>query len=304
MARIAFIGLGKMGGPMATNLVRAQHQVAGFDTDPASCSLAAEQGIAVTRSAREAAEMAEAIITMLPSGTIVRRVIRELLPAVRPGTLFIDCSTIDIAEACEIAAVAQQSGQPMLDAPVSGGVAGATAGTLTFMVGGLGEAYACAHPILSAMGSRIVHCGSNGLGQAAKICNNMVAGISLVAVSEAFLLARALGLPDQVFYDVASASSAQCWALTTQCPVPGPVPSSAANRDFAPGFAAELMLKDLRLGQAAADRARLATPMGSLAARLYEDYAAHGGVGRDFAGIIEWISTLDRDPCLQEEWHA
>lgn len=291
---IAFIGLGNMGSSMAANLVRAGLAVNGYDPSVAALDQASELGVRAFSSAA-AVENSDAIIMMLPSGSIVLTVLAEIATSAKPGTLILDCSTIDIADARTAASTAKAHGFAMLDAPVSGGVGGAAAGTLTFMVGGSEEDYLRATDLLSIMGQRVVHCGASGLGQAAKICNNMVAAICMIGVSEAFLLSHSLGLSDEIFYAIASTSSAKCWALTTQCPVPGPVPDSAANRDFRPGFATELMLKDLRLGQAAADIASVPTPMGNLATRLYEDYAANGGAGKDFAGVIQWLSNLTRN---------
>ena len=289
MTTIAFIGLGNMGGPMAANLVKAQHRVIGFDLAEASCEQARAEGVAVAASAREAVGEAEVVITMLPAGRHVLSVWADILPAARPGALVIDSSTIDVESARRAHALAAERGLLSLDAPVSGGVGGARAATLTFMAGGAAEAFARAEPILSQMGKRVVHCGDPGAGQAAKICNNMILGISMIGVAEAFVLAEKLGLSHQALFDVASTSSGQCWSLTTYCPVPGPVPSSPANNGYKPGFAASLMLKDLRLAQEAALASGAATPLGAEAAQLY---ALFNGAGRgedDFSGIVNFV---------------
>ncbi len=289
MAKIAFIGLGNMGGPMAANLLKAGHSVAGFDTSEAACGAAAEAGVLVKPSLAEAANGADAIITMLPNGRLVLECLQGLLPNTPPGALFIDSSTIDVADARVAHEAAVAAGMQLVDAPVSGGTMGAAAGTLTFMVGGTGEAFDRAQPLLANMGRKIVHCGEAGAGQAAKICNNMILGISMIAVSEAFVLGEKLGLSHQALFDVASTSSGQCWALTTNCPVPGPVPGSPANREYKPGFATALMLKDLRLSQDCAEKFGADTKFGRYAAELYSEFAESGGGGQDFSGIIEAI---------------
>ena len=286
MTQIAFIGLGNMGGPMAANLVKAGHSVTGFDLVPAVLEAAKAAGVAIAATPGDAVAGADSIITMLPSGKHVLSVYDAILPAVAPGTLLIDSSTIDVDSARNAHALAADKGAVALDAPVSGGVGGAAAGTLTFMVGGSAAAFVRAEPILAAMGKKIVACGDAGAGQAAKICNNMILGISMIAVSEAFVLAEKLGLSHQALFDVASTSSGQCWSLTTYCPVPGPVPTSPANRDYQPGFAAALMLKDLALSQDAADSAGAATPLGAAATKLYEAMVAAEQGGVDFSGII------------------
>jgi 3-hydroxyisobutyrate dehydrogenase len=289
MSNIAFIGLGNMGGPMATNLLKAGHRVTGFDVTPAACDAAASGGVIVAPSLAAAAADANAIITMLPNGPLVLQCWQGadgLLAHAAPGTLFIDSSTIDVADARAAHAAANSAGMIAVDAPVSGGTGGAAAATLTFMVGGAAEAFARAQPFLAAMGRKIVHCGDAGAGQAAKICNNMILGISMIAVSEAFVLGEKLGLSHQALFDVASTASGQCWALTTNCPVPGPVPQSPANRDYKPGFATALMLKDLHLSQACAAKFGAQTVLGAHATRLFEAYAAAGGGGTDFSGII------------------
>jgi 3-hydroxyisobutyrate dehydrogenase len=289
MATIGFIGLGNMGGPMAANLVKAGHRVTGFDLVSAALAAAEAAGVAIAASPAEAVAGAEIVVTMLPSGKQVLGVYdgpQGIIAAVEPGTLLIDSSTIDVESARKAHALAAAKGTDALDAPVSGGVGGALAGTLTFMVGGSADAFARAEAILAAMGTKIVHCGDAGAGQAAKICNNMILGISMIAVSEAFVLAEKLGLSQQALFDVSSTSSGQCWSLTTYCPVPGPVPTSPANRDYQPGFAAALMLKDLTLSQDAAASAGATTPLGAAATRLYAAMvdAEQGGV--DFSGIV------------------
>ena len=289
MAGIAFVGLGKMGGPMAANLVKAGHVVGGFDLAPASLDAARQAGVAVAGSAREAVRGADVVITMLPAGKHVLSVYADLLPDASSGTLFVDCSPIEVDSARTAQGQAQAAGLLALDAPVSGGTGGAAAGTLTFMVGGTEQAFGAAHPILSAMGRKIVHCGGAGAGQAAKICNNMILGTSMIAVSEAFVLGERLGLSHQALFDVASTASGQCWALTTYCPVPGPVPASPANWDYQPGFAVALMLKDLRLAQEAARSAGANAALGQHAADIYGAFAAAGQAGMDFSAIIHAI---------------
>ncbi len=289
MTTIAFIGLGNMGGPMAANLVKAGHEVTGFDLVSGLREAAAKTGVRIASSAKHAAEFAELVITMLPAGKHVVGVWQQVLSAPKRGALFIDSSTIDVVSARKAHALAAEAGMASLDAPVSGGVGGATAGTLTFMAGGSAEAFARARPVLEAMGKRIVHCGDAGNGQAAKICNNMILGISMIGVAEAFTLAERLGLSHQALFDVASTSSGQCWSLTTYCPVPGPVPASPANNDYKPGFATDLMLKDLRLAQEAALAAGASTPLGAQAAQIYGLYAGAGNGGQDFSGVIRFL---------------
>jgi len=294
MARIGFVGLGNMGGPMAANLVKAGHQVIGFDTVPAACAAATATGVTIAESTAEAARDAELVITMLPSGQIVRAIYEEpngILRSAAPGTLFIESSTIDVASARAAHERAHAAGMVSIDAPVSGGVGGATAATLTFMAGGTQAAFDRARPILAAMGKKIVLCGDAGAGQAAKICNNMILGISMIAVSEAFALADRLGLSRQALFDVASTSSGQCWSLTSYCPVPGPVPTSPANNGYKPGFAASLMLKDLRLSQKAARETGTETALGEHATRIYEKFAASGHQGEDFSAIFRAIAA-------------
>jgi len=292
MARIGFIGLGNMGLPMAQKLIVAGHQVEGVDVSRASVEkLVASGGVAVATH-KIAASRGDVVITMLPSGKEVREVYlgpAGIVENANPGTLLIDCSTIDVETARAVAAEAEKRGLLMLDAPVSGGVNGAAGGTLTFMVGGSAQAFTRAESILQKMGKTIVHAGGPGTGQAAKICNNMILGISMIAVSEAFVLAEQLGLDHQKLFDISSRSSGQCWAMTAYCPVPGPVPASPANRDFAPGFTAAMMLKDLKLSQDAASSAGARTTLGAEAARIYSQYVDSGEAGRDFSGIIRFI---------------
>ena len=289
MTTIAFIGLGNMGNPMAANLVRAGHIVQGVDLMPENRVLSKEAGVVVADDGPTAVANADIVMTMLPAGKHVLSVYAEVAPWAAKGTLFIDSSTIDVASARRAHDIAAENGHMSIDAPVSGGTGGAAAGTLTFMAGGSPEAFSRAEPILKAMGGRIVHCGEAGAGQAAKICNNMILGISMIGVAEAFALAEKLGLSHQALFDVASTSSGQCWSLTTYCPVPGPVPGSPANRDYAPGFAASLMLKDLDLAQQAAQNAGATTPLGAQAAQLYRLFNAEGHGGMDFSGIIRML---------------
>ncbi len=292
MSTIAFIGLGNMGGPMAANLVKAGHAVTGFDLMDAAKAEAKAAGVSIAATATDAVRGADIVVTMLPAGRHVLAVWKEIAPACRKGALLIDSSTIDVDSARAAHQVAAQAGLQAVDAPVSGGTGGARAGTLTFMCGGEAEAFARAKPVLEAMGKKIVHCGPAGNGQAAKICNNMILGISMIAVCEGFTLAEKLGLSHQALFDVASTSSGQCWSLTTYCPVPGPVPTSPANNGYRPGFAAALMLKDLKLSQEAASSAGAHTPMGAAAAALYERFAeGHGDT--DFSGIIEALRKGD-----------
>jgi 3-hydroxyisobutyrate dehydrogenase len=289
MTRIAFVGLGNMGGPMATNLVKAGHDVRGFDLSEASVKSATAGGVRPAGSLAEAVGDAECIITMLPKGQHVIAVWTDLTTLIAEGTLVIDCSTVDVESARQAHRLAEVMNCISLDAPVSGGTSGATAGTLTFMVGGSEPAFALGQPVLEAMGRKIVHCGGGGAGQAAKICNNMILGISMIGVCEAFGLAEKLGLSHQALFDVASTSSGQCWSLTTYCPVPGPVPNSPANNDYRPGFASALMLKDLMLSQEAARQSGAATPLGEHAAALYAEFEKAGHGGEDFSAIIRML---------------
>ena len=289
MANIAFIGLGNMGGPMAANLVKAGHKVTAFDLVAASRDQAKADGAAIAESSVASVKGADVVVTMLPAGKHVLSVWNEVIPAMAKGTLIIDCSTIDVESAKQAHALAAKHGALSVDAPVSGGTGGAKGATLTFMCGGKDKAFAAAKPVLENMGKKIVHCGGAGAGQAAKICNNMILGISMIGVGEAFALAEKLGLSHQALFDVASTSSGQCWSLTTYCPVPGPVPTSPANRDYKPGFAAALMLKDLKLSQEAAQGAGAVTPLGAEAAQLYALFNAQGHGGADFSGIINFL---------------
>ncbi|PWK65245.1 3-hydroxyisobutyrate dehydrogenase [Streptomyces sp. CG 926] len=295
---VAFIGLGHMGGPMAVNLVKAGHRVLGFDLVPESLATAAAAGVEPAASAVEAAREADVVITMLPAGRHVLGLYGEqgLPAAARPGTLFIDCSTIDVADARAAHEAVVAAGHRALDAPVSGGVVGAEAATLTFMAGGGADEFAAAEPLLDAMGKKAVHCGAAGAGQAAKICNNMILAISMIGVSEAFVLAESLGLDHQALYDVASTASGQCWALTVNCPVPGPVPTSPANREYRPGFAAPLMAKDLGLAANALHSGGVNAPLGLKAAEMYAAFAAADGADLDFSAIVRTLRPQNGNP--------
>ena len=289
MATVAFIGLGNMGGPMAVNLVKAGHTVHGYDLVAASRDEAAKGGVAIAASAEDAVADADVVVTMLPAGAHVRAVWKGIAAKAKKGTLLIDSSTVDVESARAAHGMAQGAGLLSLDAPVSGGTGGAQGGTLTFMCGGSDEAFAKAKPFLEKMGKKIVHCGGNGAGQAAKICNNMILGATMIVTAEAFVLAEKLELSPQALFDVASTSSGQSWSLTTYCPVPGPVPTSPANNGYKPGFAAGLMLKDLRLSQEASASAGASTPLGAAAAQLYALFAAAGHAGDDFSGIVNFL---------------
>src|ERR1700743_1560254 len=263
MATIAFIGLGNMGGPMAANLVKAGHKVVAFDLVEAARNQAKADGAAIAESAAGSVKGADVVVTMLPAGKHVLSVWNDIVPSMGKGALVIDCSTIDVESAKQAHTLAAKHGIASVDAPVSGGSGGAKGATLTFMCGGEDKAFAAAKPVLEKMGKKTVHCGGAGAGQAAKICNNMILGVSMIAVSEAFVLAEKLGLSHQALFDVASTSSGQCWSLTTYCPVPGPVPTSPANKGYKPGFSAALMLKDLKLAQQPALASGAATPLGA-----------------------------------------
>ncbi len=289
MSKIGFIGLGNMGAPMAANLAAAGHEVTGFD--PASFEA---EGVAAASSAAAAACGRDAVITMLPDGPILVSVYQEIVPAAAAGSCMIDCSTVDVESAKSAHEMAAEAGLLSVDAPVSGGVGGAKAGSLTFMAGGTGEAFAKAAALFEIMGQKAVHCGEAGAGQAAKICNNMILGISMIGVCEALTLADKLGLDRQKMYDVVSASSGSCWAINKYCPAPGIGPKSPADDDYRPGFAAELMMKDLKLSQQAADMVDAPTPMGANAARLYERFVAQGGRGKDFSGILRMLEGMKR----------
>jgi 3-hydroxyisobutyrate dehydrogenase len=292
MAAIGFVGLGNMGGPMAANLIKAGHKLRVFDLSQPAIAKLGEAGAEAAASANDAAKGADAIITMLPAGHHVRDIYlgpHGLIASAPRGCLLIDCSTIDVATAREVSAAAEAAGLDMLDAPVSGGVGGAQGATLTFMAGGSESAFSRAEPILSSMGKAVIHAGGPGNGQAAKICNNMILGISMIAVSEAFTLGEKLGLSHQTLFDIASKSSGQCWSLTSYCPVPGPVPTSPANRNYAAGFTGAMMLKDLKLAQEASRMTGANTPLGAEAASLYGLLASHGASGLDFSAIIQFL---------------
>ncbi len=300
MARIGFIGLGNMGGPMAANLLKAGHEVSGFDLSKPALDALTAAGGKIASSAAEAARGAAFVITMLPAGEHVREVwlhqggLIEAIKSAQPKPLLIDCSTIDVDSARTVEAAARAAGLEMLDAPVSGGTTGASAGTLTFMVGGSEPAFARGQDVLAAMGKTIIHAGASGAGQAAKICNNMMLAINMIGVSEAFLLARKLGLDWDKLFAITSTSTSQSWALTSYCPAPGMVAAAPSNRDYAPGFAAALMLKDVGLSQAAADATGSPTPLGAHALALYRDAVAAGFGGKDFSAVFRWLEAQKR----------
>lgn len=280
--KIGFIGLGNMGAPMAANLAKAGHDVTGYDMAAAQID-----GVTMAASATEAARGADVVITMLPNGSILRKVASEVIPAMDTGAVLLDCSTVDVASARDVAAEAQAAGLSALDAPVSGGVGGATAGTLTFMVGGDETGFNIARELFDIMGQKSVHCGPSGNGQAAKICNNMILGVTMIATCEAFALADKLGLDRQAMFDVVSTSSGYSWSMNAYCPAPGVGPKSPADNAYKPGFAADLMLKDLRLSQQAAEAADADTPMGRAACDLYAQFVeAEDGKGRDFSAML------------------
>ncbi|MGO1319437.1 MAG: 3-hydroxyisobutyrate dehydrogenase [Galactobacter sp.] len=294
--KVAFLGLGHMGLPMARNLVGAGITVTAFDVVPAAVSAASEAGVNAAASAAAAVADADVVLTMFPAGEHVIAAYSDavdgtpgLLSAAPAGAIMLDCSTISVEHAREAARLATESGHPAADAPVSGGVVGAEAGTLAFMVGGPPEVFATVEPLLQIMGASVVHCGDSGLGQAAKICNNMILGISQIAVAEAFVLGEGLGLSHEALYAVASNASGQCWALTTNCPVPGPVPTSPANRDFAPGFATALMAKDLGLALSAIQTTGTQAALGAHAEAIYRGFRDSGGAGLDFSAIIDRV---------------
>ena len=292
MAAIGFIGLGNMGLPMAENLVKSGNAVIGFDLNEGAVERLAAGGGRRAHAMPETCSNTEVIITMLPAGEQVRDVYlgtQGVLAAAPAQVLLIDCSTIDVDTARQVASAAEAKGLAMIDAPVSGGVAGAQAASLTFMVGGPRDAFDRARPLLEQMGKTIVHAGGAGNGQAAKICNNMILGVSMIVTSEAFLLAEKLGLDAQKLFDISSKSSGQCWSMTSYCPVPGPVPTSPANRGYQAGFSAAMMLKDLRLAQDAARSAKTATPLGAAAAELYGSFTEQGHAGEDFSAIIRFL---------------
>jgi 3-hydroxyisobutyrate dehydrogenase len=288
MATVAFLGLGNMGGPMAANLVAAGHAVRGFDPVAASREAAEAKGANTFDSGAEAVADADVVITSLPNGDIVKRCYAEVLPAAKAGALFVDTSTISVDDARQINADATAAGFEQIDAPVSGGIKGATAGTLAFMVGGSEEAVAAARPILDPMAGKVIHCGASGAGQAAKLCNNMVLAVQQIAIGEAFVLAEKLGLSAQSLFDVITGATGNCWSVHTNCPVPGPVPTSPANNDFKPGFATALMHKDLGLAMAAVDSTGAAAPLGTHAAQIYADFA-QDNADKDFSAVIEML---------------
>jgi len=289
MTSIAFIGLGNMGAPMAANLVKGGFDARGFDLSAGAREAAAKAGVSVAASAIEAVQDADVLVTMLPAGQHVLAALAELLPHAKRGALAIDSSTIDVESSRNAHALALSHGLLSLDAPVSGGVGGAGAGTLTFMCGGEDAAFAAASPVLEKMGRRIVHCGGAGAGQAAKLCNNMILGATMIATAEAFALGEKLGLTSQALFDVVSTSSGQSWSTTSYCPVPGPVPAAPSNHGYKPGFASALMLKDLKLSQQAAQSVGATTPMGALAAQIYAMHNAWGEGGSDFSGVIHLL---------------
>jgi 3-hydroxyisobutyrate dehydrogenase len=298
MATIGFIGLGNMGGPMAANLVKAGHTVIGFDLNPAALEALANAGGAVANSAADAVAGATVVITMLPAGEHVREVYLHqggLIDATRDSQpLLIDCSTIDVESARTVTATAETAGLAMLDAPVSGGTVGALNATLTFMVGGTDEAFIRGRPVLEAMGKNIFHAGGPGAGQAVKICNNMMLAINMVGVSEGFLLARKLGLDWDKLHQICSTATANSWALSSYCPAPGPVPAAPSNRDYAPGFAAALMVKDVKLSQAAAEATGSPTPLAAKALSFYQQVVDAGDGGKDFSVVFRWLAGQSR----------
>nr|WP_170538437.1 3-hydroxyisobutyrate dehydrogenase [Ruegeria arenilitoris] len=288
--KIGFIGLGNMGAPMAANLAKAGHDVTGFDTAGVSV-----EGVTKAETATDAVRGAEAVITMLPNGEILRAVADQIIPDMEKGAVFIDCSTVDVDSARAVADQAEQAGILAVDAPVSGGIGGAAAGTLTFMAGGSDAAFAKAAPLFDIMGQKAVHCGAAGAGQAAKICNNMILGVTMIATCEAFALADKLGLDRQKMFDVVSTSSGYSWSMNAYCPAPGVGPQSPADNGYKPGFAAELMLKDLRLSQQAAESADADTPMGQIATALYEQFVeAEDGKGMDFSAMLPRFEKRSR----------
>jgi 3-hydroxyisobutyrate dehydrogenase len=298
MAKIGFIGLGNMGGPMAANLLKAGHTVTGFDLNPAALDALAKAGGIVATSAADAAAGASVVITMLPAGEHVREVYLHqggLIDIAKDGTpLLIDCSTIDVESARVVTATAETAGLAMLDAPVSGGTIGAQNGTLTFMVGGTDEAFARGKSVLEAMGKNIFHAGGPGAGQAVKICNNMMLAINMVGVSEGFLLAQKLGLDWDKLHQICSTATANSWALSSYCPAPGPVPTAPSNRDYAPGFAAALMVKDVKLSQAAAEATGSPTPLAAKALSFYQQVVDAGDGGKDFSVVFRWLASQTR----------
>jgi 3-hydroxyisobutyrate dehydrogenase len=288
MTTVAFLGLGNMGGPMSANLVNAGYTVRGFDPVPAAREGAEAKGVAAFDTGAAAVQGADVVITMLPNGTLVKECYGEVMPGAAAGALFIDSSTISVDDARAVHAYARERGFAQLDAPVSGGVKGAVAGTLAFMVGGEAESLETARPVLDAMAGKIIHCGDSGAGQAAKLCNNMLLAVQQIAVGEAFVLAEKLGLSAQSLFDVVTGATGNCWAVHTNCPVPGPVPASPANNDFKPGFATALMNKDLGLAMDAVASSGASAPLGSHAAQIYAAFAEqHAGL--DFSAVIQTL---------------
>ena len=288
--KVGFIGLGNMGAPMATNLANAGHDVIGFDVAGTTA-----ENVAVASSLEQAVGSADAVITMLPNGAILRAVAADVIAAAAKGTLFVDCSTVEVASARAAAADAEAAGLLAVDAPVSGGVGGASGGTLTFMAGGSAQAYAKAEPLFEIMGQKSVHCGDSGAGQAAKICNNMILGATMIATCESFALADKLGLSREKMFDVVSTSSGYSWSMNAYCPAPGIGPQSPADDDYQPGFSSDLMLKDLNLSQQAAQDVDAATPMGALARELYDQFVKDGGTGRDFSAMLPYLGKQGHD---------
>ena len=295
MSTIGFIGLGNMGLPMVKNLANAGHDLQVFDTVPAQLDKASDAGMKTCLFAAQTTHGADFIITMLPDGPIMLSVFAQIIPDTPKGAIVIDCSTVDVSSSKKAHKIATAAGLGCLDAPVSGGTAGAQAGSLTFMVGGQKQDFEKALPILDIMGGKIVHCGDGGAGQSAKICNNMLLGISMIGAGEAFALAEKLGLDAQALFDVISTSSGFCWSVNNYCPVPGIGPKSPADNDYKPGFAGNLMLKDLKLSQQAADESGAATPMGRRATEFYENFVDEGFGDTDFSGVINQLKTLKRD---------
>ena len=300
MARIAFIGLGHMGGGMAPNLVKAGHEVHAFDLVAQAVEKACAAGCSAAGSAAEAVKDADVVITMLPAAKNVRTVYEmDIAPNAKPGTLLIDCSTIDVASAREVGAGLQELGFTFVDAPVSGGIAAAAGGSLTFMVGGSDEAFELARHFLEPMAKAVIHAGHLGSGQAAKICNNMILGATMIVTCEAFVLAQKLGLDPQVFFDISSKASGQSWSMTSYAPVPKVGPDTPADHDYEGGFAAALMLKDLKLAAEAAQHSGAYTPMGTEAEELYQRFVDEGGAAKDFSGIIRMIGESEKSPDRQ-----
>ncbi|OFP62958.1 3-hydroxyisobutyrate dehydrogenase [Corynebacterium sp. HMSC074C01] len=291
MTTIAFIGLGNMGGPMAANLAKAGHEVRGFDVVEEARDRAAEQGITIIETAEEAAQGAEVVFTSLPNGGLVKQVLESVLAANEDAKTYVDVSTIAVAEARELADTVNKAGSAFLDAPVSGGIAGAAAGTLAFMVGGTAEDFAKVKPLLDIMGKSVTHCGDIGNGQAVKACNNMILAVQQIVLAEALVLGERLGLDHQAFYDVVSNATGNSWSLSVNAPVPDIVPSSPANNDFKPGFASALMLKDLKLAMAAAEDTKTDTVLGRIAEEQYASFVDEGNGGLDFSAIISEVRS-------------